>query len=238
VRKKIAVILSLCLVLSGPLACSKAPEEMNDKEVELNTFPDKISYVLGSDIGASLRETKAEINVEALVLGIEDGLNERDLKIELEQANALKQEFSQKLQEEYAARMEGAAKNNLAEGEAFLTENKGKEGVVTTDSGLQYIVLTEGDGPLPAATDKVKVHYQGTLISGKVFDSSYERQEPVNFMLNSVIPGWVEALQLMKVGSKYKLFIPSALAYGEWVVGPDLGHNSTLIFEVVLLGIE
>jgi FKBP-type peptidyl-prolyl cis-trans isomerase len=236
VRKKIAIVLSLCLVLSGLVACSKAPEG-KDKEVELNTFTDKISYVLGMDIGTSLRETKTEINLDVLYSGLEDSLNDRELLLDPEQTAALKQEFSQKLQQEYAARTEEASRKNLAEGETFLKENKDKDGVVTTDSGLQYKVLTEGDGPVPAATDRVKVHYRGTLINGKEFDSSYERQEPVVFKLDSVIPGWIEALQLMKVGSKYQLFIPPALAYGPREVGPEIGPNTTLIFEVELVGI-
>ena len=109
---------------------------------------------------------------------------------------------------------------------------------VTTESALQYKVMVEGDGPLPASTDKVKVHYRGTLIDGNEFDSSYSRGEPVTFQLDSVIPGWVEALQLMKVGSKYQLFIPQTLAYGEREVGPDIGPYSTLVFEVELIGIE
>jgi FKBP-type peptidyl-prolyl cis-trans isomerase FklB len=218
-------------------ACSKAPE-VKDNEVELKTFTDKVSYVLGTDIGASIRETKTEINLDVLYSGIEDSLNERELKLNPEQTAALKLEFAQKLQQEYAARTEEAGRKNLATGAAFLLENGAKEGVVTTPSGLQYKVLVEGDGPLPALTDKVKVNYRGTLIDGTEFDSSYERNEPVVFQLNSVIPGWIEALQLMKVGSKYQLFIPAPLAYGEREVSPEIGPNSTLIFEVELLGIE
>jgi FKBP-type peptidyl-prolyl cis-trans isomerase len=178
------------------------------------------------------------MNLEVLYRGLEDSLNERELKLTTEQIAAVKKEFSQKLQQEYTARIEEAGRKNLAEGEAFLQENAAKEGVVTTPSGLQYKVLVEGDGPRPALTDQVKVNYRGTLLNGKEFDSSYARNEPVVFQLNSVIPGWVEAMQLMKVGSKYQLFIPAALAYGEREAGPDIGPNSTLIFEVELLGIE
>ena len=236
-KKKIAVVLSLCIGLSGLIACSKAPEG-KDKDVVLDTFTNKVSYVLGADIGNSLRETRAEINFDALYGGIKDSLNDRELRIDPEQAAALKQEFSQKLQQEYKARIDEDGRKNLAEGEAFLKENKEKDGVITTASGLQYKIMTEGDGLLPAATDQVKVHYRGNLISGKEFDSSYQRKEPVVFKLNAVIPGWVEALQLMKVGSKYQLFIPSELAYGPRPAGLDIGPNATLIFEVELLGIE
>lgn len=236
-KKKISIALSLCMALTVLGACSKAPE-VKDKDVELETFTDKVSYVLGTDIGSSIRETKTEMNLEVLYRGLEDSLNERELKLTTEQIAAVKKEFSQKLQQEYTARIEEAGRKNLAEGEAFLQENAAKEGVVTTPSGLQYKVLVEGDGPRPALTDQVKVNYRGTLLNGKEFDSSYARNEPVVFQLNSVIPGWVEAMQLMKVGSKYQLFIPAALAYGEREAGPDIGPNSTLIFEVELLGIE
>lgn len=236
-KNKIAVVLSVSIALGGLLACSKAPEAKN-KDVELSSFNDKISYVLGADIGKSLRDTKAEINIDAFYIGVADSLNDLELKLGEDESAALKQEFSKKLQQEYATRSEEAGRKNLAEGTAFLEENKNKDGVVTTASGLQYKILTEGDGPLPVTTDQVKVHYRGSLLNGKEFDSSYQRQEPVVFPLAGVIPGWVEALQLMKVGSKYQLFIPPALAYGAREAGPDIGPNSTLIFEVELLGIE
>ena len=236
-KKKIVIVLSLCLTMSGLVACSQVPEEKAE-DVELQTFTDKVSYVLGMDIGVSLRDTKTEINLDALYSGIEDSLDDRDPRLDPEETEALKLEFAQKLQLEYAARTEEASRKNLAEGEAFLKGNKDLDGVITTASGMQYKVLAEGDGPVPAATDQVKVHYRGTLINGKEFDSSYERQEPVTFRLDSVIPGWVEALKLMKVGSKYQLFIPPALAYGAREVGPEIGPNTTLIFEVELVGIE
>ncbi len=236
-RKKIAIALCFCLVLAGLTACSKDLEE-KAKNIELETFTDKVSYVLGVDVGTSLRKTETDINLAALYHGIEDTMNDRELMLDSEQIEALKLEFSQKLQQEHAARIEVAGLQNLAEGEAFIKENKDKDGVVSTASGLQFKIITEGDGPLPSATDLVKVHYRGTLINGKEFDSSFARQEPVTFQLDSVIPGWVEALQMMKVGSKYQLFIPSALAYGAREVGPDIGPNTTLIFEVELLGIE
>ena len=136
------------------------------------------------------------------------------------------------------ARSSDIGDRNLAAGEAFLEENEKSEGVVTTRSGLQYLVLHEGDGPRPKATDSVTVHYRGTLIEGIEFDSSYERDEPASFPLQGVIPGWTEALQLMKVGSRYRIFIPSHLAYGEQGAGMMIGPNATLIFEVELLEIE
>ena len=126
----------------------------------------------------------------------------------------------------------------MQEGEEFLAENRAKEEVVETASGLQYIVLTQGDGPSPAATDRVTVHYEGRSLDGKVFDSSYERDEPSEFVLNEVISGWTEGVQLMKVGSKYRFFVPSELAYGGQGAGQDIGPNATLIFEVELISIE
>jgi FKBP-type peptidyl-prolyl cis-trans isomerase len=229
--------LAVFVVIGGLSGCS-GPQESKDRKVELETFNDKISYVLGIDIGSSLLQTGTEINLDVMYKGIEDSINDRELMLGSEETEALKLEFSQKLQEDYEKKIKESGEKNLAEGKTFLEDNKKKEGVVTTESGLQYKVMVEGDGALPASTDKVKVHYRGTLIDGKEFDSSYSRGEPVTFQLDSVIPGWVEALQLMKVGSKYQLFIPQDLAYGEREVGPDIEPYSTLIFEVELIGIE
>jgi FKBP-type peptidyl-prolyl cis-trans isomerase len=223
--------------MAGLISCSKGSED-KDKKVELNTFTEEISYVMGQDIGSSLQEIKSEINIDALFAGIDDRLNDRESRIDAEKTEALKQEFTQKLQKELVAKAEEAARKNLAEGMAFLEENKSKEGVMTTDSGLQYKVLTEGDGPVPAKTDTVKVHYRGTLLDGTEFDSSYKRGTEAVFKVDAVIPGWTEALQLMKVGSKYQLFLPPDLAYGERQVSQEIGPNSTLIFEVELVGIE
>ena len=189
-KKMIVVVLAVFVAFAGLSACS-GPQESKDKKVELETFNDKISYVLGIDIGSSLRQTGTEINLDIMYKGIEDSLNERELLLGQEETESLKQEFSQKLQQDYEKKTKEAGEKNLAEGEAFLEDNKKKEGVVITESGLQYKVLVAGDGALPASTDKVKVHYRGTLIDGKEFDSSYSRGEPVTFQLDSVLPGWV-----------------------------------------------
>jgi FKBP-type peptidyl-prolyl cis-trans isomerase len=155
-----------------------------------------------------------------------------------EEQLAVRQEFVRKLQAQQAEKAKAAAEKNKAEGEKFLADNKGKPGVKTTASGLQYTVIKEGTGPKPGPNDQVKVQYLGTLIDGTKFDSSYDRGQPAQFALNGVIPGWTEALQLMTVGSKYKLFIPSSLGYGErGTPGGPIGPNATLVFEVELVEI-
>jgi len=229
--------MACALLTTGFSGCSQPSGEDADK-VNLQSFTDETSYVLGVDIGSSLRETGTEVNQKALSKGIDDSLNGRELLLDPEKIESIKQQFAAKIQGDYEAKTKELAESNSREGKIFLEANKGNEGVVTTDSGLQYKVLQEGDGASPSVSDRVSVHYRGTLLSGKEFDSSYERGEPVAFNLDKVIPGWTEALQLMKVGSKYQLFIPAELAYGDRGVGPDIGPNSTLIFEVELLGIE
>ncbi|MCA9399815.1 MAG: FKBP-type peptidyl-prolyl cis-trans isomerase, partial [Candidatus Omnitrophica bacterium] len=155
-----------------------------------------------------------------------------------EEAQVLMQELAQNVQQKVIKQQKEISTKNAEESEAFLAANKEKEGVKTTESGLQYLVLSEGDGPTPTAASRVKVHYSGTLIDGTEFDSSYKRGQPAVFPVGAVIKGWTEALQMMKVGSKYKLFIPSNLAYGKQGAGAIVGPNAVLIFEVELLGIE
>jgi FKBP-type peptidyl-prolyl cis-trans isomerase FklB len=156
----------------------------------------------------------------------------------MEDMQAVMQSFQQTVMEQQQAKRQQAAGANAEAGEAFLNENKTKEGVKTTESGLQYKVITEGTGATPTETDTVVTHYTGTLINGEVFDSSYKRNNPATFPVNGVIPGWTEALQMMKVGSKWKLFIPSELAYGEQGAGANIGPNEVLIFDIELLEIK
>ena len=151
--------------------------------------------------------------------------------------DSIRQVFTMQLREHQMAGMKASSEKNTQEGETFLAANKTKPGVITTASGLQYIIEKQGTGPKPKATDKVKVNYEGTLIDGKIFDSSIKRGQPVEFPVNGVIPGWTEALQLMPVGSKFKLFVPANLGYGDRGAGPDIGPGAVLIFEVELLGI-
>lgn len=204
---------------------------------ELKTPAEKLSYTLGMDVGESLKTAPTDIDFEVFLQGLKDSFKGEKTLLTLEEATEIRGEFVKKMQMENIQKMLALAEKNKKEGEAFLTENKKKKGVITTASGLQYTVLEKGNGPTPGIDDAVKVHYSGTLIDGTVFDSSYKRGQPVTFPLNGVIKGWTEALQLMRVGSKHRLFIPSGLAYGEQGSGP-IGPNSMLIFEVELLGIE
>jgi FKBP-type peptidyl-prolyl cis-trans isomerase len=190
------------------------------------------------DIANSLNRVGTDIDEAALIQGLRDALAGRDLLLSQAEAMQVMQEFSQQLQASQAQERERIMEKNSQEGKAFLEKNATAEGVITTESGLQYQVLTEGDGPIPQKSDKVKVHYRGTTLDGAEFDSSYRRGEPAVMDVSGVIAGWTEALQLMKVGSKYKLFIPADLAYGAQGAGNTIEPNATLIFEIELLGIE
>ena len=227
----VALILSLSL-----LSCSSG--EKNASKKALKSDSERFGYALGMNIGASLKQMQTDIDLPSLLAGLRDTFEGTEPLLTSEQAAEARKEFSKKVQEKQAEKIKHASEKNRKEGEAFLTENKKKEGVITTESGLQLVVLKEGDGPKPKATDRVKVHYRGTLLDGTEFDSSYKRGQPVTFPVNGVIAGWTEALQLMKVGSKVRLFIPSNLAYGERGAGQRIGPNAALIFEVELLGIE
>ena len=192
---------------------------------------DKISYALGLSMGQNLMSSGVtSLNYQDLAQGIEDVLTKQQPKITYQEAQQVLGQFFQELE----AKIAGAAK---ADGEKFLAENTLKEGVITTESGLQYEVIKMGKGKKPAATDRVKVHYHGTLIDGTVFDSSVERGEPIVFGLNQVIAGWTEGVQLMPIGSKFRFYIPQELGYGAQSAG-SIPPYSTLIFEVELLGIE
>ncbi len=202
-------------------------------EAELDTQLDSLSYALGVTFGNNLASTPIEdIDVQLLARGFSDAFSEGDTtKLDAMQANEL-------IQRVFAELTLVQNQKNLEEGEEFLAKNKKKKGVETTESGLQYKVLEEGDGPIPEEDDQVRVHYHGTLLDGTVFDSSVERGEPVEFKLNQVISGWTEALTMMPVGSKWKLFIPTGLAYGTRVrPGSVIEPNMALVFEVELLDI-
>ena len=226
-----SIIRNFGVVIAAAFLCGPA------LGAELETDAQKLGYIIGMDIGNSLKQQNADIDLDALVEALRATYTGGELAMTPEEAKAIREEFVAKRQAEVQAQRETLAAANAAEGDKFLLENRVKEGVVVTDSGLQYKVMEMGDGPKPAATDRVTVHYRGTLLSGDEFDSSYSRNQPATFQLNQVIPGWTEGVQLMPVGSKFMFFIPPNLGYGESGGGP-IGPNSTLIFEVELLGIE
>jgi FKBP-type peptidyl-prolyl cis-trans isomerase FklB len=202
------------------------------------SLEDKASYIIGFNLGSNLKQQEIPVSADLIVKGLRDGLGGAQGLLTDEEIQAAMTEFQQKMMAQQQAKMQAVGEKNKKEADEFLAANKTKQGVVTTASGLQYQILQEGTGANPKPTDQVTVHYKGTLLDGKVFDSSYERNEPATFTVGQVIPGWVEALQLMKVGSKAKLFIPPALAYGESGAGQDIGPNSLLVFEVELLKTE
>jgi len=216
--------------------------ESGDGELMLESLTQKSSYVIGTDIGGRFSAEGMEIDVEALSAGIGDAFAGNEPRLDEEEAKEALGAFIEQQQEKMAERQQEAqaeqsrlAEQNRTEGQAFLAANQAKEGVVTTDSGLQYKVIESGDGASPTAEDVVRVHYRGTLLNGTEFDSSYARGEPAEFPVNGVIAGWTEALQLMSEGAKWELYIPAELAYGERGAGADIGPNSVLIFEVELI---
>jgi FKBP-type peptidyl-prolyl cis-trans isomerase FklB len=222
-------VVLLFLVVGMTMSCN-----VNNKmeKISLDNEIDSVSYSLGVSAGSYyLKQGFDTINTEAFYLGFKSAIKKLDLQCSEEESNAILKAFFQKASE---SKYDDVKK----EGEDFLKENAEKEGVVTLPSGLQYKIITEGTGAKPQLTDKVKVHYHGTLINGTVFDSSVDRGEPISFPVNGVIAGWTEALQLMPVGSKWELYIPYDLAYGERGAGQQIGPFSTLIFQVELLDIE
>jgi FKBP-type peptidyl-prolyl cis-trans isomerase FklB len=202
---------------------------------KLESQKDRVSYSIGLNIGSSLKQQQGfELDPDIVAAGLKDALTGGKLLLSEQEVR----ETMMALQKEMMTKQAGLAEKNKKEGEAFLEANKKKPGIVTLPSGLQYQVLVEGKGPKPSSTDTVKANYRGTLINGTEFDSSEKHGQPAEFPLDGVIKGWTEALQLMPVGSKWRLFIPPHLGYGEQGAGNVIGPNSTLIFEVELLGIE
>jgi FKBP-type peptidyl-prolyl cis-trans isomerase FklB len=228
-RKFLAVGIGLTL-LSGHASAAEVTDLEDEKQ--------KLSYSVGYQVGGDFRRQGVEIDPELVVKGVLDAqAGSEPLMTPQEMRQALTELRQQAAAAASQQREEQSAKN-LAEGKAFLAENAEKEGVRTLPSGLQYQVLSEGEGDPPGATDNVTVHYRGTLIDSSEFDSSYGRGEPATFPLDRVIPGWTEGLQLMRPGAKYRLFVPSELAYGERGSGARIGPQSTLVFEVELLSVE
>jgi FKBP-type peptidyl-prolyl cis-trans isomerase FklB len=204
----------------------------------LKTEKDKLSYAMGMDLGTQLKATSVDIDAAVFARGLSDALSGSKTVLTPSEAKAVIAELQKGLAAKQVAAARVAGEKNKAEGDAFLAANKSKEGVVSLPSGLQYKVLTAGTGKKPLATDSVVCHYRGTLIAGTEFDSSYKRGEPATFPVGGVIKGWTEVLQLMPVGSKWQVFIPPNLAYGERGSGGVIGPNATLIFEIELVAIK
>ena len=204
---------------------------------ELETDAQKLGYIIGMDIGSSLKQQGAELDLDTLIDAIRATYNDEALAMTPEEAASVRETFIAARRAEAEQQRDSMGSINAAEGDKFLLENRVKEGVQVTDSGLQYKVVVMGDGAKPAASDKVTVHYRGTLLNGEEFDSSYSRNQPTSFQLDQVIPGWTEGVALMPVGSKFMFYIPPGLAYGPNGGGP-IGPNATLIFEVELLSID
>lgn len=225
--KQLALIMAISgLSLTG---CGKA-----DNKAELKTHAQKVSYGIGYTMGKNFKdEGVEELSPEAIAIGVADAMASREKRVSNEQL----MESTKFLQERVQERMNAINDENASKGKTFLQENGKRSEVQTTDSGLQYEILQPAEGPKPGPMDVVLVHYHGTLVDGTVFDSSIERNQPAEFPVGAVIPGWVEGLQLMSVGEKYKFYIPSELAYGAKSPSPAIAPNSVLIFEVELLDI-
>ncbi len=204
----------------------------------LATFQDSASYAIGMSMGKSLEPVQDSVRLARVVQGLMDAAVEgREPKLAERELSAILGRFTTEMRAADATARDSKATKNRTEGDAYREKNMARAGVTTTPSGLQYEILTEGTGARPTATDRVRVHYRGTLVDGKEFDSSHERGEPATFAVNGIIPGWGEALKLMRVGGKYRLVIPPELGYGAQGAGRDIGPDATLIFEVELLEI-
>ena len=212
-------------------AIAAEPAGIQDKK-------DRVSYGIGVDIGNNLKRNLIDVNPDMVSQGLKDALGGGKVLMTDNEVRETLTAFQKEMMAKQQEHMKQLAEKTKKEGEEFLAGNKGKEGVVVLPDGLQYKVLKAGDGPKPKATDTVEVNYRGTLVNGTEFDSSYKRGQAATFPVNAVIKGWTEALQLMPVGSKWQIFLPPELAYGDRAVGRDIPANSTLIFEVDLLGIQ
>ncbi len=225
-----------------PAPATKKPTTSTAKKpaapLTLTTPKDKASYAIGMNIGKQMHQQSIDVDPAILLRGLKDGIAGGKTLMTDEEAKAALMALQQEVKKKQEEIAKAQGETNKKEGDAFLAQNKAKEGIVTTPSGLQYKILQEGTGPKPKPTDTVVCNYRGTLLNGKEFDSSYKRGQPATFPVTQVIKGWTEALQLMPVGSKWQLFLPPDLAYGERSAGPDITPNSTLVFEVELMSIK
>ncbi len=229
-KRRFAMAMCAAVAFSGTAFAADAPELKTDKE--------KISYSIGMDIGGNLKRGSVEVDPDMLAKGLKDSYGGGKTVLTEDQARQAIADFQKTLKAKKAETMQQLSEKNKADGEKFLAENAKKEGVKVLPSGLQYKEVTPGTGKSPKTTDTVTTHYKGTLIDGTEFDSSYKRGQPATFAVSGVIPGWTEALQLMKEGAKWQLLVPSNLAYGERGAGREIGPNATLIFEVELISVK
>jgi FKBP-type peptidyl-prolyl cis-trans isomerase FklB len=225
-----AVAMCGVVAFSGAAFAADATELKGDKE--------RLSYSIGMDIAGNLRRSSVDVDSDLVAKGLKDRYGEGKTLLTEDEARQTLEVAQKALMAKKAETMQKQSEKNKADGEKFLAENAKKDGVKSLPSGLQYKVITPGKGKTPKASDTVTVHYKGTLIDGTEFDSSYKRGEPASFPVSGVIPGWVEAIQLMKEGAKWQLFIPPNLAYGERGAGRDIGPNATLLFEVELISVK
>ena len=232
-KKLIGIFIALLMIAISCTSSEKAVETP-----QLTDYMDTVSYSVGVDIGKSFRLQEMDIDPDVMARGLNDAFSDKETALTKEEVQSTLIKFRQEFQQKQREIAQRKAQEAAVSEETYLAENAKKEGVVSLPSGLQYKVITPGDGPSPLKTDKVKVHYKGTLIDGTVFDSSYDRGQPTSFNVSGVIKGWTEALLLMQVGSKWELTIPSKLGYGTRGGGGKIPPNSTLLFEVELLGIE
>jgi FKBP-type peptidyl-prolyl cis-trans isomerase len=224
--------------LAAAVLCMLTAQASADETVTPKTPKEKFSYGIGADLGRNLKRLGIDVDADLLIKGLTDALSGAKPLMSDEEIGATLNALQAQIQRKASQAASVAGEENKKAGAAFLTQNKGKEGVVTLPSGLQYKILTAGEGKKPTETDTVECNYRGTLIDGTEFDSSYRRGQTATFGVGQVIPGWREALQLMSVGSKWQLFVPPDLAYGERGAGREIGPHSTLIFEVELLVIK
>lgn len=225
------------LNVGAALAATLTLAACSQPQAQIETDDQQASYAYGLDVGTQFRPAADLLDVDAFVQGFRDALNEAEPALDQTEIAAAMQSFSQRVRDSQMAERDAQGEANRAEGAAYLAENGARDGVTTTESGLQYEVLQAGDGPTPSADDQVRLHYRGTLVDGTEFDSSYSRGEPAVFGVGGVIAGFSEGLQLMPVGSTYRFVIPSDIGYGPQGAGADIGPDATLIFEVELLEI-
>lgn len=232
---KLQYLLILFLFTSGMVSCQNGDKEM--KKEDLSTLTHKISYAIGLDVGRNLKAQGIEVSYEAFLQGLKDAVNDTTL-LDSNELNAAWQEYKAEMMKKENEPQTEEEKKLKAEADKWLEENAKKEGIKATDSGLQYKVITEGTGKSPSQNNEVTVHYKGTLIDGTQFDSSYDRGEPTTFGVSNVIPGWTEALMMMKEGGKWELFIAPELAYGKRGAGQQIPPYAALIFEVELIEVK